>query len=261
VWAADAELSKAITSFPKMTTEPLYSFQLARGLLKAMALFQADEDRPALACASFEIRKTVGDHHELTLVTIDGRRLASYQSEILKETLWGELPDAEAFVVDLSGCAKLPKVKIADFVTCEVFPAHVEFVADKLRYTTPRLDKVEGGSKFPNWRDIIPSRAPEQVDQIAVNHEMLADFRKAAKLIVGDKGYALALRTFGEGSPISVQFLNHREFYGIIMPLKSEHPQAFPEWLQEEKKRGSKLSKADIKDATESKDESAKAAA
>jgi hypothetical protein len=243
-----------------MSTEPVYSFQLSRGLLKALALFQADDDRPALACTNFEIRKTVNEHHELTLVAVDGRRLATYQTEILQETLWGEMPSGDQLVVDLSGCAKLPKIKIADFVTCEVFPAHVEFVAEKLRYTTQRLEKVEGGVRFPAWRDLIPARAPERVEQIAVNHELLADFGKAAKLIVGGKGYGLALRTYGEGSPISVQFLNCREFYGVIMPLKSEHPEAFPEWLKEEKKRGGKVTKADLKAATEVQDNSAKAA-
>lgn len=229
-----------------MTTEPLYSFQLSRGLLKAIALFQADEDRPALACSSFEIRKTAGNHHELTLCSIDGRRLASYQTEILEEMLWGELPDAAQIVVDLSGCNKLPKVTPVDVVTCEVFPKHVEFVAGKLRYTTTRLETVEGGVRFPAWREVIPSKAPEQVDQIAVNHEMLSAFGKAAKLIVGERGYALALRTFGPGSPISVQFPSHREFFGIIMPLKSEHPEAFPAWLVEEKKRTGKITKADL---------------
>lgn len=226
-----------------MNTDPLYSFQLSRGLLKALALFQADSDRPQLACTSFEIRLTAGEHHELTLVSVDGRRLATHQSEILQETLFGELPAAEQFVVDLSGCDKLPKCA-PDVVTVEVFPKHVDFVAEKIRYTASRLDAT--GAKFPNWREVIPSRPPERVDQIAVNHELLGDFAKAAKLIEGSKGYGVILRTFGDGAPISVQFTNNRQFYGIIMPLKSEHPEAFPEWLKEEKKRGAKITKTDI---------------
>lgn len=236
-----------------MTTDPLYSFQLARGLLKAMALFQASEDRPNIACTSFEISRS-GSHHNLTLAAVDGRRLATYQTEILQETLWGELPDAVQIVVDLTGCNKLPKVSPVDYVTCEVYEKHVEFVADAIRYTAPRLETEAHGIKFPAWRDVIPSTAPQKVDQITVNHELLADFGKAAKLIVGDNGYGIALRTFGDGSPISVQFTAGREFYGIIMPLKSEHPEAFPEWLKDEQKRTGKITKADLTNETEDED-------
>jgi hypothetical protein len=234
-----------------MTTEPQYSFQLARGLLKAMALFQADEDRPQLACTCFEIRKTAIQHHELTLIATEGRRLATYRDEILQETLWGQLPDEVDFIVDLSGCSSLPKVDPVDYVTVEVFEKTVEFVADKIRYTAQRLE-YDGTMKYPNWRGVLPAREPDRVDQISVNHEMLADFGKAAKLFLGEKGYALALRTFGEGAPISVQFMSHAEFYGLIMPLKSEHPESVPDWMQQEKKRGQKITKADLAQQSES---------
>jgi hypothetical protein len=207
-----------------------------------MSLFQASEDRPSLACTSFEIRK-VGNHHELTLASIDGKRLASYQTEIMQDTLWGELPDSEQIVVSLEGCNKLPKVEITDCVRVEVYQKHVEFIADAIRYTATRLETEESGIKFPAWRGVIPSKPAERVEQIAVNHELLADFGKAAKLIVGDKGYGIALRTYGEGSPISVQFTACREFYGIIMPLKSDHPEAFPEWLRDD----AKITKADLR--------------
>lgn len=230
-----------------MSTEPLYSFQLPRGLLKAMTLFQSsDETRFALVATSFEIVKAAGGHHQITLVSTDGRRLATYNAEILADTLWGELPDAAHIVVDLSGCKKLPKVTPVDMVTCEVFEKRVEFVANSLRYTAERRDAMDGGSYFPEWRTIIPAGEPEKTNQIMVNHGLLFDFGKAAKLVLGDKGTALNLRTYGEDAAISVQFPDHREFYGLIMPLKSKNPEAVPDWMKHEKKRASKITKADI---------------
>lgn len=227
-------------------TDPLYSFQLPRGLLKALALFQSnDETRLALQCTCFEIRPGIGDNREATLVSCDGRRLASHRAEVLRDTVAGEMPEADTFVVDLKGCAKLPKISPIDCVTVEVHAARVEFVADKIRYTARRVETPEVGIQFPNWRELIPARAPERVDQIAVSHSLLGDFGKAAKLTLGDKGYGLVLSTYGHGAPISVQFLNHREFFGIIMPLRTEHPEAFPTWLAEEKKKGAKTSPAD----------------
>lgn len=51
-----------------MSPEPLYSFELERSLLAAMALFQSsDETRVTLAATKFEIRRN-GMRHELTLV-------------------------------------------------------------------------------------------------------------------------------------------------------------------------------------------------
>ena len=212
-----------------------------------MSLFQSgDETRVALVATSFEIRKNAGGHHEITLVSTDGRRLSSYNTEILADTLWGELPDVAQLVLDLSGCNKLPKVTPCDVVTVEVFEKHVEFVANSLRYTAERRDTIEGGSHFPEWREVIPAGEPEKTNQIMVNHGLLFDFGKAAKLILGDKGTALNLRTYGEDSAISVQFPEHREFYGLIMPLKAKDPEAVPDWMKHEKKRAGKITKADI---------------
>ena len=215
-----------------MNTDALYSFQLARGLLKALSLFQS-EDRPALACAQFEIRAN-GMRHELTIVTTDGRRLASYQTEISQDTLWGELPAHEEILVDLEGCRKLPKVDgpTGDQITVEVYPKHVEFCAETMRYTARRLEQDDGSIKFPAWRAVIPAREPESTTQVAVNFDLLADFGKAAKWIGARETPLIALRSFGEDAPIAVMLPTHREFFGIIMPIKFENPETVPDWLR-----------------------------
>jgi len=215
-----------------MTPDPLFSFQLPRGLLKAMALFQHEERAP-IACASFEIRQT-GNRHEITIVSTDGRRLATYQTEISQDTLWGVLPDHAQITVDLSGCARLPKVEgeTGDLVTVEVFERHVEFAAGAIRYTARRLESGDGSVQFPNWRGVIPTRPPESVTQIAVNHELLADFGRAAKWIMPEDS-SIALRTFGDGQPIAIILPAHREFFGILMPLKFADPATVPEWLRD----------------------------
>jgi hypothetical protein len=212
-----------------MTADPLFSFQLPRLLLRAMALFQHDE-RAALKCASFEIRAH-GKHHELTIVTCDGRRLATYQTEIAQDTLFGELPRKAQFVIDLVGCARLPKVEgvSGDQVTIEVFEKHIEIAADRIRYTAQRL---ESEINYPSWRGIVPAGEPESLTQFAVNHELLADFGKVAKAL-SREGQNLALRSFGPDRPIAVLLPTHREFFGLIMPLKFENAEAVPEWLRE----------------------------
>lgn len=216
-----------------MSTDPLYSFQLPRGLLKAMALFQStDETRISLFCTCFEIVKAPSGHCSLTLISTDGRRLASYSTEILQETLFGEIPERDVLLLDLNGCAKLPKVELGDCVTVEVFAKHADFIAEKLRYTATRVE-AEHGAQFPAWREVIPAGSPESVEQITISHELLADFGKAARLIVGEKGYGLALRTFGMDRAITVQFPSHAQFFGIIMPLKTENPETLPDWVRE----------------------------
>lgn len=212
-----------------MNTDPAYSFQLLRGLLKAMALFQ-DPERPSLACASLEIRAVGPKHHELTIATCDGRRLATYQTGINQDTLFGKLPKLAQITVDLSGCARLPKVTgdHGDMVTVEVYEKHVEFIADRIRYTATRL---EGDVQFPAWRAVVPAGEPESLTQFAVNHELLADFGKVAKALTDD-GH-LALRSFGEGRPLAVLLPTHREFFGIIMPLKFSDAVTVPDWLRE----------------------------
>lgn len=214
-----------------MTTEPLFSFLLPRGLLKSIALFQSDDaSRPTLQCTSIEIRAS-GLRHDLTLAATDGRRLATYQCEIEQDTLFGELPASAKLLADFSGCSRLPKVEgpEGDRVTVEVHPKHVEFVADRIRYTAKRLEEEV---HFPEWRAIVPKGEAESLTQFAVNHDLLADFGKAAKWCV--KGPpTLALRSFGEGRPIAVLFPEKREFFGLIMPMKFENPETVPQWLRE----------------------------
>lgn len=216
-----------------MTTEALYAFRLPRGILRAIALFQS-KDRPTLTCAQLEIRCN-GMRHEIQITATDGRRLATHQSEITNESLWGELPKEDQIVADLSGCLKLPKVRdgIGDEITVEVFAKHIEFAADSLRYHTRRLEQGDGSIQFPAWRAVVPTRPPENVTQIAVNFELLADFGKAAKWLTDKEAPCVAMRTFGEGMPIAVIFPSHREFFGIIMPMKFENPETVPDWLRD----------------------------
>lgn len=225
-----------------MSTDPIYSFQLPRGLLKAMALFQSDDEtRLSLFCTCFEVVKSASGHCSLTLIATDGRRLASYATEILQETLFGEILERDLLLLDLNGCAKLPKVAPADCVTIEVFPKHADFIAEKLRYTATRIE-AEHGAQYPAWRDVIPAGAPEKIEQITISHELLADFGKAARLIVGEKGYGLALRTFGDERPITVQFPSHAQFFGIIMPLRAENTETLPDWIKDAQKETAKKS-------------------
>lgn len=222
-----------------------------------MALFQtSDETRLSLFCTCFEVVKSPSGHCHLTLIATDGRRLASYSTEILQETLFGEIPERDTLLLDLNGCSKLPKVSPADCVTIEVFEKHADFIAEKLRYTATRVE-AEHGVQFPAWREVLPAGSPENVQQITISHELLADFGKAARLIVGEKGYGIALRTFGDERPITVQFPSHAQFFGIIMPLRTENAETLPGWIKDAQKKGGRTSKADLPENEEPAEQAA----
>ena len=213
-----------------MQVAPTYSFQLSRLLLRSLALFQGGKDRPAISSTSIEIRRRAEGLARIILVATDGRRLASYQGDIEQDSLFGEMPDTDHFLVDLGGIASLPKITgiYGDRVTVEVFEKSIEFVADSLRYTARRH---ESDVNFPDWRAIIPTTPPESLDQFAINYELLADFGKVAKWLNPDFP-SLGLRSFGPGRPIAILLPKDEAFFGIIMPHKFDDALTVPEWLE-----------------------------
>ena len=213
-----------------MQVAPAYSFQLSRLLLRSLALFQGDKDRPAIASTCIEIQRRATGLARITLVATDGRRLASYQGDIEQDTLFGEIPATDHFLVALDGIASLPKITgpYGDRVTVEVYEKSIDFVAESLRYTARRQ---EADVKFPDWRSIIPTTPPESLDQFAVNYELLADFGKTAKWL-NPEVPSLGLRSFGPGRCIAVLLPKDDAFFGLIMPMVFDAALTVPEWLQ-----------------------------
>jgi hypothetical protein len=248
-----------------MSTEPLYSFELSRPLLEAMALFQSkDESRFILNSTQFEIN-TNGMRVELTLVSTDGRRLAVHRNEIASDNLITGLPESSEFSVDLRGVNKLPKIKgtAGRVVTVAVFEKHAEITSGKHTYKPKFIctpDGVEGpASKFPNWRAILPPGNPQPAACFPVNFKLLADFGKAADLL-NEKGSGVIARTYGDGGAISIEFTEYREFYGLLMPLKNEdRSDDKPEWVLDiiTEAKPEKITSADLAAATGQNKESA----
>lgn len=214
------------------SNEPLFSFELSRGVLRAMALFQADESRVSLCAVSFEIVKKASGHHEITLASTNGRVLASYNTEIIQDSLFGEMPDALQMSCDLSGVKKLPKNGEADRVTVSVFKAHVEFSSPPMKYTAKR---IEAEHAFPAWRAIIPTGKPETSDFFTCSAKLLGLFGAASKLI-GDKANAISIQSMGKDRPLVIQLPDDAGFYGLLMPMKDVEWRDRPTWCEERPK-------------------------
>lgn len=196
-----------------MAPEPLYSFELERSLLAAMALFQsADETRFVLAATKFEIRRN-GMRHELTLVATDGKRLATHCDEIAPVELTDEMPESQDLLLDLKGVKKLPKVKGETQVRVIVHEKHVVFACGKFRYEAKPV-----ADDFPNWRQVMPAIDPIPIADFPVNFQHLASFGAAAKLITEKN--SVVLHTFGNGAAIGVTFPRYRQFRGVVMPIR-----------------------------------------
>ena len=214
------------------SSDPLFSFEMPRGVLRAMALFQADESRAALCAVSHEIVKKPSGHHEITLASTNGRVLATYNTEIIQDSLFGEMPDALQISCDLSGVKKLPKNGEADRVTVAVFKAHVEFSSPPMKYTAKR---IEGENPFPAWRAIVPTSKPESPDFFACSSKLLGLFGAASKLI-GDKLSAIAIQSMGNDRPLVIQLPDDAGFYGLLMPMKDVEWHDRPSWCEEKPK-------------------------
>ena len=213
-----------------ISTDPLFSFEIPRGVLRAMALFQAGGDRAALCVTSHEIVKKASGHHELTFAATNGRILASYNTEILSESLFGEMPNELVMSCDLSGIKKLPKNGGADLVTVAVFPTHVEYSSGSLQYTAKR---IEGEHVFPAWRACIPTGKPEPAEFFVASAKYLKAFGDAAKLISDD--LAIAIQSYGKERPIIIQIPDDTGFFGVLMPMNDVEWQERPDWLIEKK--------------------------
>lgn len=197
-----------------MKTDPLYSFELERSLLLALALFQsADETRVVLNATKFELR-AIGGKHELTLIATDGKRLATHTDEVLEVELTDEMPERADMVLDLKGVKKLPKIKGDTVVRVTVYEKHVVFSSGKFRYeATPFI-----AAPFPEWRQAMPAGSQIPVADFPVNFAYLASFGQAAHLITEKRH--VVLHAFGEGAAIGVTFPQYRQFRGVVMPIR-----------------------------------------
>jgi hypothetical protein len=197
-----------------MKTDPIYSFEVERSLLLALALFQsADETRVVLNATKFELR-AIGGKHELTLIATDGKRLATHTDEVLEVELTDEMPEHSNMVLDLKGVKKLPKIKGDTVVRVTVYEKHVVFSSGKFRYEATPVT----AAPFPEWRQCMPAGSPIPVADFPVNFAYLASFGQAAHLITEKRH--VTLHAFGEGAAIGVTFPQYRQFRGVVMPIR-----------------------------------------
>lgn len=197
-----------------MKPDPLYSFEIERSLLLALALFQSsDETRVVLNATKFELR-AIGGKHELTLIATDGKRLATHTDEVLEVELTDEMPEHADLVLDLKGVKKLPKVKGDSVVRVTVYEKHVVFSSGKFRYEATPVTQAP----FPDWRQCMPKGDPVPVADFPVNFGYLASFGQAAHLITEKR--SVVLHAFGEGNAIGITFPQYRQFRGVVMPIR-----------------------------------------
>lgn len=209
-----------------MSTDPLYSFEIARPVLTAMALFQSDdENRFVLNNTQFEI---VGN--DLTLAATDGRRLAVHHDIILGDNLLTPPPDSASFCIDLRGVAKLPKVKgeKGRMLIISAFEKHAEITCDKYKF---KADFCE--APFPKWRPIIPLAEPVAVTHFNVNYELLSSFGDAAKILKKDDN-GITIRSQGVDGALTITLTSYRQFFGVLMPIRVEEERAIgqQDWVK-----------------------------
>jgi DNA polymerase III sliding clamp (beta) subunit (PCNA family) len=75
---------------------------------------------------------------------------------------------------------------------------------------------------FPDWRRALPVKDEMAViAPIGFNAGYLADFARAAKLLTGKAGAALAINALaGAESPLEVTIPSCPAFYGVLMPMR-----------------------------------------
>lgn len=217
-----------------MQTDPIYSFEVPRCLLQAVALFQSeDETRFVLSTTKFEIRKFGDNRYELTLVATDGRRLAVHCDEIASDNLLTALPEGADFSIDLRAVGKLPKVKGEEgrLITCHVFERHAELTCGRYACKAKFVCGASGDPalmNFPAWKSVLPSTQSEPVKAFAFSSTLFDDFAKAGELLTASE--AVIIHGYRGGECYSVQFPGYRQFFGVLMPVKLDTESTRPLW-------------------------------
>lgn len=195
------------------------SFLIPPKYLKAIAAFASkDETRYVLngVCVDRHNNSTI-------LVATDGRRLGAV--ELTDEIHDFTAENFEPFIIPASLIQSLPKPSSAYNGRIRIsLNGSVSASASK----TVSVDPIDG--IYPKWKHVIPSpSAYETRGNINVNLDLLSDFPKAIRSILGTSGVTISAKD--EMSPILIRAASaSNKFIGVIMPVRMEPSAQLPEW-------------------------------
>jgi hypothetical protein len=204
-------------------------FSVLTAELQAALLFAGtDETRAAINGVRIEC---LGGKGSLpVLVATDGRRIAIIETQAKQFNDFGE------FELVLSRDFLKPFLVFAKSLapTIIIEPHPPKRVIFEFREKKCVIDSEEGAlveSRFPKWRQVLPSGKKEAVDKIGVGAEYIADFYKVGKLFDLEVP-VLQLRLYGATGAIEVKIDTRPQFYGLLMPCKTnEASDEQPEFL------------------------------
>jgi len=199
--------------------------------VRAAMLFSSNDDsRYVLNGVCFE---AVPDKLPIMVAT-DGRRLAVIETESLQSDKEPIFP-ACVFIVSTAFLKPLCAFAKSQAAIMEVEYHPSERVVFSLLESHCVVDSEKGAlieGNFPNWRQVVPKGIKDEIPpELALNADFMSDFAKTAK-ILGLETPGIKMNLCREGGAVEVHVSGKPNFYGIIMPMKSdETTQWQPEFL------------------------------
>lgn len=218
-------------------------------VLLGMAMLAAkDGTRPAIQGVRLRVFKEEKDGKNAIWIATDGRRLGLYHDKV---TIDGGFPVeiTEAFTefTIVPPCVIKPTKKQPNLTfEHEVIPMSGE-VANKtykpetiscLYHGGNLTEKctLPVGNGYTAWKQVVPKTPPEKSSQIVVSPALLHGFTLAAAKISGlnPRNMTVIIRPLDvQGlSPYTIQFPMPSDFYGILMPMRTDREYIMPEFVK-----------------------------
>jgi hypothetical protein len=203
-------------------------FNVLVGELSAAMLFASEDDSRFILC-SVHVRSRGAMPPVITAT--DGRRLCIIESaadqEMTDGSFRGEVILSAGFLKPFCAFSK----SLAGTLAIELhLPKRAIF---HLALGKIVLDCEEGAvieGVYPNTNQVIPTGDKVPVSQLGLNPQYVTDFAKAAKFL-GKSESALQMNVFAEDKAIEVRMEGLPNFYGIIMPCKTDIASSQPEFI------------------------------
>jgi hypothetical protein len=202
-------------------------FNVLVGELSAAMLF-ASEDESRFVLCSVHVRSRGAMPPVITAT--DGRRLCIIESaadqEMTDGSFRGEVILSAGFLKPFCAFSKSQ----AGTLAIELHPpkrAIFHLALGKIVLDCEEGAVIEG--VYPNTNQVIPTGDKVPVSQLGLNPQYVTDFAKAAKFL--GKSSVLQMNMFAEDKAIEVRMEGLPNFYGIIMPCKTDMASSQPEFI------------------------------
>lgn len=210
-------------------------FTISRNELRAAMIFASKDDTRFTLCGVL-VEVDPLKHAKPLLVSTDGRELAVIESiaEQPAQVGVGSFLFSSDFLKPIAALSKTIGGKIYPWIEFDVTEMSkacaIELVGRDCRLEVAQGALIEG--EFPMWRRVLPSKKAlrQPLNDLAINSELMANFAKAAKELNANP--VLQMNLISEESGIEVRITASLQFYGLIMPCKTDKETEYqPEFL------------------------------